>query len=68
MSIVEVIKCDRCGASHDIDCESFYTVYGNILVGTNGGLVGNNIAEDGVVLDPVHYCIDCLFNILNLED
>jgi len=68
MSEYTCIKCDKCGNIHNSEMESFYTVHGNILVGTNGGLVGNNIAEDGVVLDPVHYCIDCLLNILNLED
>jgi hypothetical protein len=59
------VKCDYCGKTYDPESFSFYTIQGNIYVGLNGGLVGNNILEDEV--KSSHYCIDCLFEVLRID-
>jgi hypothetical protein len=59
------VKCNHCGKTYDCDSYSFYTVQGNIYVGLDGGLVGDNILEDKV--KSSHYCIDCLFEVLRID-
>ena len=59
------VKCDHCGKIYDPESFSFYTVQGNIYVGLNGGLIGNNIWEDDV--ESNHYCIECLLEILRIN-
>jgi len=65
---IDSIKCDKCEEIHQLSASTFFTVAGNIYIGTNGGVVGNNLHEnttkDLLVVNMSHYCKSCLFMIL----
>jgi hypothetical protein len=58
------VKCDYCGKVHNPNDHTFYTVKGNIYVGLEGGLIGNNFMNDGV--KSSHYCIECLLELIKV--
>lgn len=60
---IEAYSCDRCNKV--ITDTDGYIVSGNITFLNGGGLVGNNIAEDGTIARENHYCIKCLKDILD---
>ncbi len=43
------IICLECGKKHYSDEKTFYTFYGNVTIGLYGGLIGNNLSEDGTI-------------------
>lgn len=51
------IECS-CGAVHGQDSEKFIAVYGNICIGIDGGMVGNNI-HNGQVMRVSYMCLGC---------
>lgn len=68
MSEVTAIQCDNCGRLLDSkDKERFYTFYGNVTLGLDEQLIGNNIDREGKLKDEVHYCKFCLTKIFLLE-
>jgi hypothetical protein len=52
----EKITCQECGQKHWPDEETFFTFYGNVTVGLNGGLIGNNFANDGTLARVSFHC------------
>lgn len=52
----EKIRCRTCGRRHFPDECTFVTFYGNVCVGLNGGIIGNNFAEDGTLARVSFYC------------
>ena len=64
MSYVQGIKCDKCEKIHDRNSKEFFTVMGNILVGIKGGVIGNNLNDDGQVVKDAHFCKECMKEIL----
>jgi len=58
----EEICCLNCGKEYGIDSEDFLTFYGNVTVGLNGGIIGNNFDEDGRLFRVHFFCrsVDCL--------
>lgn len=65
-SSVNALKCSSCGKLHDINSNiSFFTIYGNICKGLTGGLIGNNLDENGRVNRVSILCSDnCMDSIL----
>lgn len=66
----EKIICQSCGKEHDPNGETFFTFYGNVTVGLNGGLIGNNFDKDGTLarvgfLCTKHKCLKTLTFICN---
>ena len=69
---VNAIQCDACGSTHDIGDKSFVTVKGNIYLGIDGGLVGNNLEEmtttKGDTAEAVakenHFCLQCFDDLI----
>lgn len=49
-------KCMSCDAVHDMNSETYIGVYGNIMVGKGGGLIGNNLDENGKVVNVSIWC------------
>jgi hypothetical protein len=62
---VESWKCDRC-EKHITDPKTGYAILGNILYLNGGGLIGNNIEND-VIVREVHYCTNCMLDLLGLK-
>lgn len=67
--IEEVVTCETCGKVHSIHEEKdskkvrYMSVFGNIHVNFNGGIIGNGNWDDKGV--PVtHYCPKCLIKFL----
>lgn len=61
--IIQVMKCERCGKIIENERDG-YSIHGNIYIGFNGGLIGDNFGEDGRLIREVHYCRNCLEIIL----
>jgi hypothetical protein len=59
------VECSSCRAEHDLGSEGFVAYYGNVMVGINGGMVGNNI-DGGAVKRVTVMCRDsgCHENLL----
>jgi len=60
------ILCAVCGREHDPLSEDFFTFYGNVTVGLNGGIIGNHFDEDGTLACVTFLCRrrDCLHVLL----
>ncbi len=43
--IPDEVECGSCGAKHDANAETFFSFYGNVMVGFSGGLIGNNFGD-----------------------
>ena len=58
---VDAVKC-ACGKLFTEDSKDYVRVSGNVYVGKDGGLIGNNLnAKKKVVRDSI-YCFDCFVN------
>jgi len=64
------IHCKKCGTPHEEGSRTYITIEGNIYVGENGGIIGNNfplpLPEDTkarkFTIDEVnrtHFCVSC---------
>ena len=62
----EKVVCSACGKRHFPDEKTFFTFYGNITIGLDGGLIGNNYANDGKLARVFFYCCRrrCLSGLL----
>jgi hypothetical protein len=74
---ISSVRCDFCGKLHESSGDTFFTVEGNINIGSQGGVVGNNLASfvqvDGtlanVVVRKMHYCRDeCMRIVLCMSN
>ena len=66
---VESVKCVTCGDFHDINSDTFVSFVGNVMIGTNGGIVGNNLIEqqgNNMVVKVTTYCRNarCLSDVI----
>lgn len=63
---IEAIKCDHCGQLHEENSKLYLTVEGNIYVGSQGGIIGNNIDSDGngTRIRKQTFCHKCLLQII----
>ena len=68
--VEESVACSVCKTLHDVDSDNFFVVWGNITVGTNGGIVGNNLDDKGKVYRATVFCKHkpCLHGILHQLD
>ena len=66
---VEAVKCVKCHKMFLIDDDKYLVFYGNVVVGTGGGLVGDNLDKDGKVIKVTVVCrtVACVSKILSLE-
>ena len=56
-----MIKCAKCGQEHNIDDDTYITVHGNMYIGKNGGVVGNNFPQGKDQDGEFTYCrINCV--------
>ena len=54
---VEAIRCTACGSLHLAEDETYFAVVGNILIGKQGGIIGNNLSEKKhMVTGVTAYC------------
>ena len=65
-SVITAIKCDKCGKLHNPKEETFITFYGNVCVGSCGGIIGNNLDDEMKVVKCEVYCRNssCLSHLL----
>lgn len=63
---VEAYKCDCCETLMK-NKEDGFEFFGNVNYLGGGGLIGNNIDEEGQVYRTLHYCIPCTIRILGLQ-
>lgn len=61
---IEGITCDKCNKLFLKNSENYFTIEGNIYIGEDGGLIGNNFDKEGKVVRINHFCRDCLKKIL----
>lgn len=53
---ITCVKCLSCGTMHDISSKDFICFYGNVTIGTDGGIIGNNLDEDMKVTRCKYIC------------
>jgi len=60
MAIIKAVECDKCKNLMKADGNDFFTIYGNITIGLQGGIVGgsNNI-EEGKIKTNSYLCHSC---------
>jgi len=51
-----VAFCGHCRAKHNLNEDTYVGVFGNIMVGKTGGLVGNNLNDEGKVANASVWC------------
>jgi len=57
------VKCDSCGKFHKEDSQTYVAISGNITVGLDGGLVGNNFNTSEDLINVSILCRgNCFFN------
>jgi hypothetical protein len=63
--MVKLYQCGHCGRISESG-QSFFFVYGNVMIGESGGLIGNNLSEDGEnrVENVSVFCYKCMFDTL----
>jgi len=64
MPRVGAVQCDNCKSVHHIDGDTYISIHGNLHIGIDGGLIGNNIDDHKVVRVSI-YCIPCFREIMN---
>lgn len=57
------VKCEKCGKEHPVEGREYFVVYGNIMVGKDGGIIGNNFNE-GELKSVSVFCLECLIEFL----
>lgn len=68
---VDYIKCDGCNEDFPINSNKFLTFWGNVHVGVDGGIIGNNLITNptdatDIKVDRVSvYCVSCALNIID---
>ena len=67
MALIKAIECDGTGCSMLVkaDSEDYFTIMGNIFVGQNGGIVGNNLDDEGKVINNTFFCKSCFVMMIN---
>jgi hypothetical protein len=65
MAVIKAIECDGtdCGKLMKSDSRDFFTIYGNLMIGLDGGLIGNNL-EEGKVVSTSYFCSACFMKII----
>lgn len=49
-------SCLECGELFKLDSYDYIAFHGNVIVGPDGGLVGNNFKEDGTLGNITKFC------------
>lgn len=65
----EKVICMVCGTRYFPDEKTFLTFYGNVTIGTGGGIIGNNFNEQGLLYRVQYICRneECLLKAFNLN-
>ena len=53
------IQCAICGKYHLSDSNDYIAVSGNVSIGMNRGLIGNNLTDGDVVRHVSTFCLEC---------
>lgn len=57
-STVQAVSCLHCKKLIQKDSGDYIAIHGNVYVGEDGGLVGNNFNPDGTLARATFYCTD----------
>lgn len=73
---INAVECTSCKTLHRKDADTYWSVYGNLCEGAEGGIIGNNFDEKGKLKRISIFCKgvvmglngiierDCLVDIL----
>jgi len=65
---IKAVRCDECGAIHAKDENSYVTVAGNILIGQDTQVVGNNLRQNMSLARSSVYCLSCFRAVTSLKE
>lgn len=70
MDTIDSIRCCVCGELMEASSNEYLRFHGNVFVGINGGLIGNNLDEEGRVIKDTFVCktTKCIKKILYLDE
>lgn len=60
MGEIKAIQCDECKKLLLFNSREYFTIHGNIYIGNEGGLIGNNLDKENRVIRENHFCRNCL--------
>lgn len=65
LKTIQCVECTTCKAIFKTDSEDFITIYGNIMIGEFGGIVGNNFSpEDPTkLIKTTVFCKACFLDL-----
>lgn len=56
MPVVTALRCEKCGALHDAEQDTFVTIAGEIRIGTSKSITGDNLDEKGKLIRSTILC------------
>jgi hypothetical protein len=59
-----IVRYMRCFAEFPVNSDKYFTIYGNVAVGINGGIIGNNFNSEGKLEKASIVCYDCFVQYL----
>mgnify|MGYP003985413577 CR=1 FL=1 len=63
---VRAYKCSSCEKIlTEGDKNKWFVIHGNITVGVEGGVIGNNFAENGTLQNVTIMCYSCLSSLID---
>lgn len=67
LQTIDAVECVVCKKLLRADSENYVVIYGNVCIGRNGGMIGNNLDENGRVVNSTCVCrtMECLNGLSN---
>lgn len=56
MNTIEAVKCYKCGKLYEIESHDYISIMGNILIGSGGGIVGDNFDDNSKLIKTSIIC------------
>ena len=64
---VQAVRCAECEELHAVENKHFIAVHGNLTIGLQGGVIGNNLEDDGKLKNVTILCVRCFKTMLARE-
>ena len=65
LKTIQGVECCKCNALFKRESASYITIYGNIMIGEFGGIVGSNFSPDDPtkLIKATVFCKPCFFDL-----
>lgn len=56
INTIEAVKCYKCSKLYEIESHDYISIMGNILIGSGGGIIGDNFDDNGKLRNTTVIC------------